>query len=279
MPNDSEEITLYEIPSPSERRRIHADIVRKKEQITEDQYHVFIQMGLSGLRTELMGLKGYLTMMLEGDFGKLATKHTKIVENLNKAATGMIDDTSNLLALGKLNKKQEALQDGPKDNKRYKILHFEDDSLLRGMYQTKFQMVGFDFAGYESPTKDPVSIVVKEKPDLILMDGIMPLLDGLEATILLKADARTRSIPILGLDNIGGDFADKAKKVGMVDYLVKANFMPSDIVNRVRQLLGLPIPPEKPIPPAGEAWHGQSVQEMIEKAPKQPSWWQRLFGK
>ena len=157
-----------------------------------------------------------------------------------------------------------------------KILHFEDERMLRDMYGTKFRMLGFEFAGYDSPTKDPIRIVLNEKPDLILMDGIMPMLDGLEATKLLKSDSRTRSIPILGLDNLGGDFAVKAKKEGMVDYFLKANLMPSEVVNRVLQILGLPVPPEKSIPPAGDAWHGPSVADLPPDKPK--SWWKKLFG-
>ncbi|MFA6198509.1 MAG: response regulator [Patescibacteria group bacterium] len=127
-------------------------------------------------------------------------------------------------------------------SRRRKILYFEDDAFLRGMYQTKFQNAGFDVAGYESPTQSPVDVVIREQPDLILMDGIMPDIDGVKATVLLKSDARTRNIPILGLDNIGGEYANKAKRAGMADYMVKATHRPSEVVARVCEILGIPIP-------------------------------------
>lgn len=265
MAKNSEEITLYQIPSPSERRRIHADIVRKKEHITDDQYHVFIQMGLSDIRTELTGMNGYLTMLSEGDFGKLPNKQKEIVENLSNSAKEMIDDAHNLLALGKLSK-QDALGHKSNDNKRYKILHFEDERMLRDMYGTKFRMYGFEFAGYDSPTKDPVSLVLKEKPDLIIMDIIMPISDGFTATEQLKADSRTKHIPILGLCNLGQKAdIEKAHSLGMADYFVSAQHTPTEVVKRVCQLIGIPVPKERPIP-------SSEVQRETQKR----SWWQFL---
>ena len=121
-----------------------------------------------------------------------------------------------------------------------KILHFEDERMLRDMYGTKFQMLGFEFAGYESPTKNPVKLVLKEKPDLIIMDIIMPVMDGYTATKILKDDKRTAQIPIVGLCNMGQkEDIQKALDLGMADYLVTAEHMPNDVVERVKKILKL----------------------------------------
>lgn len=270
-------MTVWQIPAPSERWQILAERLKDKTPISDKEYRELVQIMVAHLRTPLTGVTGYMAMLSAGDFGTLSEEQKKIIDDMLQETQRLIVIVNGLMELGKLTGQVSSPRNDT--DKKYKVLSFEDDSLLRGMYQTKFQMLGFDFSGYESPSKDPVSIVLKERPDLILMDGIMPELNGLEATKRLKTDTRTRAIPILGLDNIGGDFAEKAKQAGMVDYLLKAHCMPAEVVNRVRQILGLPIPPEKPIPPVGEAWHGQSVQQMIEKAPKQPTWWQRFFGK
>lgn len=50
-----------------------------------------------------------------------------------------------------------------------KILHFEDDSFLANMYRVKFTLEGFEYINYECPSKDPVKLVKKENPDLIIM--------------------------------------------------------------------------------------------------------------
>lgn len=127
-----------------------------------------------------------------------------------------------------------------------KILIFEDDPFLRGMYETKYRMEGFEVASYESPTEEPVKIVVKEKPDLISMDVLMPIKNGFEATTLIKADPRTKNIPLVFLTNLGQPVdIEKGKALGANDYLIKANHQPKDVVNITRKILGLPIPKEQ----------------------------------
>jgi len=164
--------------------------------------------------------------------------------------------------------------------KKQKILIFEDDQMLRSMYETKFTLEGFIVTGYDNPSEDPVSIILKEQPAVIVSGVTMPILNGFDAAKLYKADPRTNDIPLIFLTNLGQhEDVEQGMSLGATAYFVKANHLPIEVINKVREILGLPIPPEKPIPPAGEAWHGQSVQDMVESAPKKLSWWQRLFGK
>lgn len=122
-----------------------------------------------------------------------------------------------------------------------KILIFEDDTFLTGMYETKFKLDGLDVATYNNPSKDPVSIVLKEKPDAISMNIVMPKMDGFTAIQLLKADTRTKDIPIIVLSSCGQqDDINKGLALGAIEYFVKSQHSPSEIVNRFRQILGLP---------------------------------------
>ncbi len=158
-----------------------------------------------------------------------------------------------------------------------KILIFEDEKMLADMYATKLRLNGFDVAVYYDPTIDPVGVAVKEKPDLISSGIIMPVMTGFQALGKIKADQRTKHIPVVLLSNLGQKKdIEKGKSLGATDYLVKAHFTPSEVVKKFYHILGLPIPPEKPIPPPGDAWRGQSVADLPPDKPK--SWWKKLFG-
>ncbi|MBI5405202.1 MAG: response regulator [Candidatus Kerfeldbacteria bacterium] len=118
-----------------------------------------------------------------------------------------------------------------------KILVVEDDSFLAGMYVTKLGLEGFsvDLAG---DGKDGLKKAREWKPDLILLDIVLPVMDGFSMLTELKADADTRAIPVMLLTNLGakGD-VEKGLALGAADYLIKAHFMPSEVVEKVKRLL------------------------------------------
>lgn len=118
-----------------------------------------------------------------------------------------------------------------------KILVVEDDSFLAGMYVTKLGLEGFsvDLAG---DGKDGLKKAREWKPDLILLDIVLPVMDGFSMLTELKADADTRAVPVMLLTNLGakGD-VEKGLTLGAADYLIKAHFMPSEVVEKVKRLL------------------------------------------
>lgn len=117
-----------------------------------------------------------------------------------------------------------------------RVLHFEDDQLLGELYRVKFQKEGFDYLLFTDPTKDPVSLVVREKPDIILMSVIMPVKDGFDATRLIKSDTRTSNIPIIFLTTLGqSQDIEKGMSLGAAAFLVKPNYTPQEVVNTVLQ--------------------------------------------
>ena len=123
-----------------------------------------------------------------------------------------------------------------------KILIFEDDKFLQAMYLSKYKLEGIEVVGYDNPTKNPVEIVLKERPDIISMDVMMPLMNGFEATALIKADPRTKAIPLFFLTSLGqADDVQAGKALGGVEYMIKSHLTPSEVVDKVREILGLPI--------------------------------------
>lgn len=202
-----------------------------------------MELAVAKLRAPLTGLMGYLAMLSQGDFGKLSDEQKKVVSGLLEEMQRLIRFENALLHLGKLRKGSNTKDSSDTGKPLAKITHFEDDTFLAGMYGTKFGMLGFEYAHHVNPSKDPVSVVIKDKPDLIIMDIIMPVMDGFTATQLLKGDDRTKNIPILGLCNLGQQVdIQKAHDVGMVDYLVTAKHTPQELIDRVKDILKLSKP-------------------------------------
>ena len=119
-----------------------------------------------------------------------------------------------------------------------KILLVDDDPLLVRMYQKKLEN-----DGYEVGTADDGDIAlnkVKEfKPDLILLDVMMPKVNGYEVLKSLKADKNTQNIPVIMLTNVGSsdDDVQKGLDLGAVAYLIKASNRPSTVVSKVKEIL------------------------------------------
>lgn len=120
---------------------------------------------------------------------------------------------------------------------KIKILLIEDDPFLLGMYATKFELEDFKVVMAEDGEK-AVRLAAKEMPDIVLLDIILPKQDGFEVLKQLKADKATAGIPVILLTNLSQkDEIDKGLKMGAVDYLIKAHFMPSEVVEKIKKVL------------------------------------------
>lgn len=121
--------------------------------------------------------------------------------------------------------------------KKKKILVVEDDEMISAMYKTKFTADGFEVFRAENG-QDGFNIAKKEKPDLIMLDVILPQLDGFSVLEKLKNDNITKKISVVMLTNLGTDEdKEKGKKMGAKDYLVKANFTPGQISEKIKEYL------------------------------------------
>ena len=88
--------------------------------------------------------------------------------------------------------------------KQPNILLIEDEEMLANMYETKFKNEGFNIRkALDGETG--LALALAEKPDLILLDIILPKLDGFSVLKKLKADPKTKGVPIILLTNLGQD--------------------------------------------------------------------------
>jgi DNA-binding response OmpR family regulator len=118
-----------------------------------------------------------------------------------------------------------------------KILIVEDDKFLRELMTRKLNNDGFELEeaidGEESLKK-----LETFKPDIILLDLILPGLDGFETLERIKDNPQTSGIPVLILSNLGQrDEIEKGLKLGAIDFMVKAHFTPEEIVGKIKSIL------------------------------------------
>ena len=119
-----------------------------------------------------------------------------------------------------------------------KILIIEDDETLVKMYKRKLEHDGFQVAAAYSGGEGMLA-APREKPDLILLDIMMPAVDGFEVIKNLKAVQETKNIPIIILTNLGTSeiFINEAKSLGVKNYLVKYKTSADEVVETIRKEL------------------------------------------
>ncbi|KPJ73389.1 hypothetical protein AMJ48_01370 [Parcubacteria bacterium DG_74_1] len=123
------------------------------------------------------------------------------------------------------------------EKKKQKILMIEDDPFTRKLYRNKLNLAGFDvdeaISGEEGLNK-----VRAEKPDLILLDIILPRKSGLDVLIELKGNEKTKDIPVIILSVLGQvQDIKKGLTLGAKDYLVKSEITISEVVAKARECL------------------------------------------
>jgi len=118
-----------------------------------------------------------------------------------------------------------------------KILLIEDDKFLRELIIQKLGKEGFDVVE-AAEGEIGVTKMEEEKPDLVLLDLILPGIDGFEVLRRVKANTAVSSIPVIILSNLGQrDDVEKGIELGAVDYLIKAHFTPGEIVEKIKAVL------------------------------------------
>lgn len=118
-----------------------------------------------------------------------------------------------------------------------KILIIEDEKILGEMYREKFTQAGFDVVLAVS-AEEGMEAVPKVKPDLILLDILLPRANGIGFMGWLKEQKEFSSIPVVAFSNYDEPTTKKeAFQLGIKDYLIKTNYTPSEIVAKIKQLL------------------------------------------
>lgn len=124
-----------------------------------------------------------------------------------------------------------------KKNKKAKILMIEDDLFYLKIYDEQLTNLGFEFIGAINGIEGMHKLLV-ERPDLVLLDLILPRENGFECLEKMKKNSETKNIPVLILSNLGQQSdIDAAMTLGAHDYLIKTDIRISDVVGKINQLL------------------------------------------
>lgn len=118
-----------------------------------------------------------------------------------------------------------------------KVLWVEDDVFLSGLIGQRFGELGATLFGANNG-QQALQIAKMEKPDIILLDILLPGIGGFEILKSLKDDEATKNIPVIILSNLSQKSdIDKGKELGAVSFLVKATVDLDEIVNEVKKVI------------------------------------------
>lgn len=118
-----------------------------------------------------------------------------------------------------------------------KILIIEDEKTLLEMYRIRFEKAGYEVFAAANGQRG-IETAQKEKPDLILLDILMPNADGYQVIQALKKDPQTKNIPILVFSNLGQpEEIEKGLKLGADDYVIKTDLTPTELTNKVERMI------------------------------------------
>jgi len=125
-----------------------------------------------------------------------------------------------------------------RDQRSKRILFIEDDRFIADMYRLGLETGGWP-VDVAHDGESGLSQALADPPALILPDLLLPRMDGFEVLRRLRSNAITRDIPVLVVSNASGlgGREDEARKLGIVDWMVKANTTPATLVSRVGKIL------------------------------------------
>ncbi len=118
------------------------------------------------------------------------------------------------------------------------VLLVEDDAFLARIYAQKFEEASYD-VHLVGTGEDGLKMAGRDKPSIIVLDILLPGIDGFEVLEKLKQDPATQGIPVVVLSNLGQkEDVDKATSLGAVGYLIKAHALPQDLLHKANEVLG-----------------------------------------
>jgi DNA-binding response OmpR family regulator len=125
------------------------------------------------------------------------------------------------------------------DTSEKKVLLVEDDPFLSGMYQTKLKLEGFEVIT-AMDGEEALQRLEEGTYDIALLDIMMPKLNGFEVLkeIRKSANSTTSTMPVIMLTNLGQKTdIEQGLLLGANDYIVKANFTPTEVLVKIKNLI------------------------------------------
>ncbi|MBF1031801.1 response regulator [TM7 phylum sp. oral taxon 352] len=125
------------------------------------------------------------------------------------------------------------------NGQKKKILLVEDDMALSAVYRSRLEIEGFDVREANNG-EDALSATVEYRPDLILLDVMMPKISGFDVLDILRNTPETANVRIIMLTALSQPKdKERAESLGVDDYLVKSQVVIGDVVARVKHHLGI----------------------------------------
>jgi len=122
-----------------------------------------------------------------------------------------------------------------KKHEKNKILVIEDEQFLVEMYKTKFELENFQVISAFS-SEQAISILKKKKPDLILLDILLPKKSGLIFLEEIRKIKNISKVPVIIFSNYDDPIAKKkAERLGVEDYLIKTEFTPKQLLGKIKR--------------------------------------------
>lgn len=116
-----------------------------------------------------------------------------------------------------------------------RLLIVEDDPYVQRMYRRMFSFQNF-LVTTASDGVSGLECINNDKPDLVLLDIMLPDMNGLEVLAKIKNNPNTKEIPVLMLTNVGDEkIMEEAKKLGADCYMIKSDFSPDQVIDKINQ--------------------------------------------
>jgi DNA-binding response OmpR family regulator len=117
------------------------------------------------------------------------------------------------------------------------ILLVDDDLTLREMYEERLKAEGFEII-QASNGEEAISKAKDDKPSIILLDIMMPKVNGFDVLKEIKGNPDTKDIPVIVLTALIQDVdKDQGKKLGAADYIVKSETMPGEVIEKIKKAI------------------------------------------
>lgn len=108
---------------------------------------------------------------------------------------------------------------------------------MAGMYVAKLELENYNVQ-LATDGEAGLELIRKAKPDVVLLDVVLPGMDGFDVLKAIKKDTATKDIPVLLLTNLGQRTdVQRGLSLGAVDYLIKAHFMPSEVIDKIKNIV------------------------------------------
>ncbi len=122
---------------------------------------------------------------------------------------------------------------------RKKILLVEDDEVLASVYHARLEMEDFEVMEVHDG-EQALTAALKYRPDLMILDAMMPKISGFDVLDILRNTPETMNLQIIILTALSQESdRERAEKLGVDEYLVKSQVMISDVIEKVREHLGI----------------------------------------